>query len=303
MEANDKRNKELKKSSSIQNHNIRDLKSFVSVTGEPRQIAGLYFYMLLDCLIDLAYKISHDFFKRPHLYTELGQPTIAPILAKLNAQYGSDEKILSKSQRNAIFIPIFGESMGYLSNGKGDFPRLRDEMVCAAAAFAERVYDTGVDMLRERVRSTHRPFKEYLTGLFGDSIKWSRENALADLTENISYKILRNDGVAAIFGISTMARKEWPYNEDSNGDKLVEEISKQLHWPENSEMYITRELFSNLQRVALRGAEAIATIIDFDESRPNDELDLLILKCYSWGSALKSISSNKKTEKARLLER
>ena len=125
---------------------------------------------------------------------------------------------------------------------------------------------------------------------------------MADLAENISYKILRHEGVAAIFGISTSPKPEWPYDEDSNGDKLVEEISRQLKWPENSEMYITRELFSNLQRAALRGAEAVATIIDYNESKTDDDLDLLITKCYSWGSALKSISSYPNADRNRAAE-
>jgi len=43
------------------------------------------------------------------------------------------------------------------------------------------VYDTGVEMLQERVRSAHRPLHEYLTGLLGDSVRWSREKALAGL--------------------------------------------------------------------------------------------------------------------------
>ncbi len=286
----------------IPNHKIRNLESFNTVTNEPRQVAGLYFYMLLDCLVDLSYKVSQDFFGRPHLYTNLGQPSIAPILAKLNAQYGSDERLISKSQRNAIFVPVFGSSMGYSTNEKSDFPRLRDQLAEAASAFAERVYDTGVEMLRERVRTTHRPFKEYLTGLLGDSIRWSKAEALTNLAENISYKILRHNQVAAIFGISSTPKTEWPYDEDSNGDKLAEEISKQLKWPENSEMYITRELFSNLQRTALRGAEAIATIIDYDESKTDDDLNLLITKCYSWGSALKSISSYPEATRNRAIE-
>ncbi|MDL1944726.1 hypothetical protein FBQ99_20555 [Chloroflexi bacterium CFX2] len=275
----------------IPDHRIRNFESFKSVTSEPRQVAGLYFYLLLDCMVELSYKISQDFFKRPHLYTILGKPSIAPIIAKLNAHYGSDERVASKPQRGAIFAPVFGSSTGYAPNENGDFPRLRDQLVNAAAAFAERVYDTGVDMLRERLRTTHRPFKEYLMGLFGDSVKWSKEESLSDLTENMSYKILRHERVAAIFGISTPPKAEWPYTEDSNGDKLVEEISRQLKWPEDSQAYVTREFFSNLQRTALRGTEAIATIIDYEESSSNGDLDLLITKCYSWGSALGSISN------------
>jgi hypothetical protein len=306
----------------IPNHRICDLKSFDEVTKRDYQVAGLYFFSSLDCLVDLAYEISHDFFRRPYLYTNLpksdgnkesaksdkGSTTIAPILAKLHARYGTDETLLAKSQRDEIYRALFGKKGAWIDED-GDFPRLRNELVNACAAFAERVFDTGVEMLRERVRTTHRPFREYLTGLQGDSIRWSREEALSGLTEEISYPILRNPGVAAVFGISTFPKRAWPYAEDSNADKLVEEISKQLKWRDKTEetniadnsagKCITREHISNLQRAALRGAEALATIIDYDERADQADrddskyhnLDLLITKCYTWGSALLSLKA------------
>jgi len=297
---------------SLTNHKISDLNSFNKATGDPRQVAGLYFYSVLDCLVDLAYKVSYDFFQRPHLYIDLGSTqheasTSAPfslILAKLHAQYGSNEFLPSTVQRNEIYLPIFGRVAGYSTDEEGDFPRLRDELINAAAAFAERVFDTGVEMLRERVRSTHRPFQEYLIGLQGDSVQWSREFALPQLTDEVSYTILRNKGVAGVFGIDKPPSGSWPYTEDSNGDKLVEAISKQLMWTNQpKDMCITREHFSNLQRVALRGAEAIATIIDFQETLGNSDLDLLITKCYTWGATLMSVSSHPKTAQQTAAEK
>ena len=299
---------------SLTNYKISDLNSFNAATGDPHEVAGLYFYSVLDCLVDLTYKVSYDFFKRPHLYIDLGpiptnptdhKPThltaststpFSSILAKLHAQYGSNEFLPSTAQRDEIDLPIFGRVAGYSTDEEGDFPRLRDELINAAAAFAERVFDTGVEMLRERVRTTHRPFQEYLIGLQGDSVQWSREFALSQLTEDVSYTILRNKGVAGVFGIDKPPSGSWPYTEDSNGDKLVEAISKQLMWTNQpKDICITREQFSNLQRVALRGAEAIATIIDFQETLGNSDLDLLITKCYTWGAALLSLSSHPKT--------
>ena len=216
----------------IQDHRISDFKSFGTVTSEPRQVAGLYYFSTLDCLADLAYKVSHDFFKRPHLYTTLGsigppKVAIAAILARLHAQYGSNERVLDKAQRDEIYRGLFGQNADYPAEGdeSGDFVRLRNELVNACAAFAERVFDTGVEMLRERVRTTHRPFHQYLTGLLGDSVRWSKDQALSELTESISYAILRSHGVASVFGISTFAKSAWPYVEDSNADKEIEQIS------------------------------------------------------------------------------
>src|SRR5215469_1158656 len=151
---------------SLTNFKINDLNSFNKATGDPHEVAGLYFYSVLDCLIDLAYKVTYDFFKRPSLYIDLGltqsdaktRQILSPILARLHAEYGSNEVLPNKDQRDEIDLPIFGRVAGYSTDEAGDFPRLRDELINACAAFAERAVDTGVEMLRERVRTTHRPF-------------------------------------------------------------------------------------------------------------------------------------------------
>jgi hypothetical protein len=274
----------------IPNHRITDESSFAAITKERRQIAAAYFYLQLDCLVAYANQVALDFFRRPQLYTALGRPT-RELLARMRAQYGNDERVPSQEQRDEIFLPLFGQSSTSPANGQGDFPRLRDELVGAAAAFAERVFDTGEEMLRERVRTTHRPFKDYLTGLQGDSLVWSTDDALTGVTRKLAYPILRNKGVAAVFGISTPPREQWPFAEDANADKLVEEISKHVLVPTNVHLGVTREGISNRQRVALRGAEALATILDFSEEGTNDrDLDLLITKCYTWGSALKGLT-------------
>ena len=320
----------------IDNYRIRDRDTFSDVAGESHEMAGLYSFLLLDCLVDLAHKVSLDFFKRPHLYTNLGQPEggqpergqpeggqpeggqpegrqpeggqpeggqpeqprdrgveIAELLAVLHTRYGAYEHYPSKSQRDEIYVSLFGQSSGLpITDGVGDFPRLRDQLMEAARAFAERVYETGVEMLRERVRTHHRPFKEFLDGVQGASLRWSRNRALPILTEGTAYQILRDRGVAAVFGIPTPPKPAWPYVEDSNGDKLVEEISKQLRWDNEPGMPISREQFIDLQRAALRGAEAIATILDYNEEDADDQdQNRLITKVYTWHSALLSLRS------------
>jgi hypothetical protein len=267
---------------------IKNVDSFNEVTAGRHQISGLYFYLQLDCLIDCAHRVALDFFRRPQLYIKVGDARTAGDLARLRARYGSDERIPGQEQRDGIFFPIFSESGSYPVSAQGDFPRLRDELVRAATAFAERVFNTGEEMLRERVRTTHRPFKDYLTGLQGASVGLSR-TLLGGVTEELAYKILRDKGVAAVFGISLAPAQEWPYTEDSNADKLVEEISRQLAVTGSSQMAISREIFSNRQRAALRGAEALTTVIDFTEGASDKELDLLITRCYTWGSALRSL--------------
>jgi hypothetical protein len=101
-----------------------------------------------------------------------------------------------------------------------------------------------------------------------------------------------------VFGISGFRTEvaEYPYATDPAADALVEEMSRQLQWVDNSQILITREHISNLQRVALRGAEAIAAVIDFEEPKATEEdLELLITKCYTWGTALANLSGHPKT--------
>ncbi len=168
--------------------------------------------------------------------------------------------------------------------------------------------------LRENVRQKHRLFKEYLTGLGGSSVNWSRDGALAGLTEQVSYQILRNNGVSAVYGIATPARADWPYTFDSNADKLVEKISKQLMTPEKSpemesngkgEMprVISREEITNLQSAAIEGANAIATAIDVDGASSDNDVNLLIRKCYTWGTALRNLKKYPKTYSQTFLPR
>jgi hypothetical protein len=278
------------------NYRIRDEDSFDAATREPRQIAGLYFYLQLDFLVECAYRVGQDFFRRSHLYSALkektpaGQRTIAPDLARLRARCGSDERIPSQEQRDDIFLPVFGQSSSGAVNGEADFPRLRDGLIEAAAAFAERAFNDGVEMLREAVRSSHVPFKDYLTSVQGDSLVWSTDDALSGVARELAYPILRNRGVRAVFSINAPPEPQWPFIEDSNANKLIEEIGKQLLMPTDPQPAITRQVVSNRQRAALRGAEAIATILDFSAHDTDEDLDLLITKCYTWGSALKSLA-------------
>jgi hypothetical protein len=285
----------------IRDHRIKDLRSFEETTEEPRQIAGLYFYQILDCLVDLAFKVTIDFRKRPQLYKNLGNPSIAPTLAALNAKYGTEVNFLSRNERNEIYVPIFGSWDGSSSNQTDSFPRLRNDLVRAATAFALGA-EEGAAILREGVRTAHRPFKDYLVGLQGDSVRFSKDTALSDLTEKTCYPILRNREVAGIFGVTGIRGGDYPYATDPAEDILVEQICMQLSRIDNFPIYLTTERISNLQRAALRGVEAIATVIDFEDDPNNTtaDLDLLISKCYTWGTALNDLNGQPMAAQARI---
>jgi hypothetical protein len=279
----------------LDDYRITSLRTFKEATEEPRQIAGLYFYQILDCLVDLAYKVSADFRKRPELYRVLGP--IVETLAELNAKYGTEVNFLSAAERNEIYLPIFGNADGSSSSGNSSFALLRTDLVRAATIFAEGAVDHGVPMLREGVLTAHRPFRDYLLGLQGDSVRFSKDKALSQLTEDICYKILRNQNIARVFGVTAeISGEDYPYDTDFAEDLLIEKIAGQLTWRTDSAYLMpTRERISNLQNVALRGAEAIATAIDFDDKRPTpDDFDRLITKCYSWGTALTSLNGQSK---------
>jgi hypothetical protein len=276
----------------IKDWKITGLGSFKDATGDGREVAGLYFYQVLDCLVDLAYKVSADFRKIPQLYTVLG--TIVETIAALNAKYGTEINFLSTAERNEIYLPIFGNADGSSSNGSSNFALLRTDLVRAATIFAEGAQEQGIPILREGVLTAHRPFRDYLLGLRGDSVNFSKNTALFPLTEDICYPILRNQNIASVFSVTAkISGDDYPYDTDFVEDLLVEQIAGQLTWRTDS-VYLmpTRERISNLQNVALRGAEAIATAIDFDDKNPTpDDFVLLITKCYNWGTALTSLKS------------
>ena len=288
----------------IPNHQITDLKSFQAATTKQYAVAGLYFFSKLDCLVELAHRVSHDFFDRPELFTSLDK--VAPVLAKLHARCGNDETFLDTRQRQAIYNAVFGMPTvvdGFAAED-GNFPNLRDELLEACATFVETKFGDAPS-LRENVRQKHRLLKSYLAGLAGDSVTWSRDGALGGLTETVAYAVLRAAGISAVYGIATPADPSWPYNFDSNADKLVEAISKHMMEPRRHDdkrakpdgpAFISRERITNLQRAALEGAKAIATVIDVDAASPDGDLDVLIQKCYTWGTALGNLRNSPRAD-------
>jgi hypothetical protein len=257
-------------------HFVHSLETFNWVTAEPRDVAALYFYHQLDELIEVARAISFDFFKRPHLYRHIEEAETVSALARLHARYGHDEKLLSSDQRFKIYDGLF-------STGEHQFTGGRDALLRAAAKFSERVYDTGEEMLRAAVRDAARKFKEYLTTLPGASTSWSRRTVLPELTDKTAYRILRDRGIRAAFGQSDAVSDGWPYQVDGRGDVLVE-IASELRAPDVDRL--NRDHVGKLQRVALRGAEAIATVIEYNDQADRNIVNLLILKSYTWYAAL-----------------
>jgi hypothetical protein len=69
----------------------------------------------------------------------------------------------------------------------------------------------------------------------------------------------------------------------------LEQISSQLG--RYGARIITREEFISLQAVATRGAEALATIVDFPPNATDEDLQLLIAKCDAWGQEVAELKA------------
>jgi hypothetical protein len=268
---------------------IGDLDSFDRNAGGPYAVAGLHFYRELDCLIDLAYGISFDFFDRPHLYRAVRGP-ISDIIAELRSRYGYQEQFLARDQRHQIFAGVFGledapggQLTGIPPATEHSFGVLRDQLLAAAAAFAERVFSTSEDMLRAAVRIMHVYLRDYLQDVNGSSVQWSRNAGLPAITQGRCYQILRDPQIAARFGVAVPPVADWPFKVDANGSTLVEQISSTLM--QGGGEPISRGVFNDKQQLALRGAEALATVIDYQGEADAASIDLLITRCYIWYAA------------------
>jgi hypothetical protein len=258
---------------------IVDWASFDRRTSGKRAVSGLLFYKELDCLIDLAHCISLDFFDRPQLYRDVGDDVVRD-LTELRARYGYREDFLSREQRHQILTGIFGADEDAL--GADSFSALRDQLLAAVAAFVERVFNTSEQMLRAAVRIMHVYIKDYLQDVTGASVGWSRTVGFPAINAR-SYRILRDPQIAGRFGVNREPGIDWPVAVDANGSKLVEQISGTLMRVQTE--HISRGVFNDKQQLALRGAEALAAIIDYGGGPDAASIDLLITRCYTWYAA------------------
>jgi hypothetical protein len=269
---------------------IVDWKSFDSRTSGERAVAGLLFYKELDFLVDLAHCISLDFFDNPQLYRYVTDDVVRD-LTQLRTRYGSQEEFLSCEQRHQIFASVFGEDEGtggplsaVAPPSAESFAAQRDQVLAAAAAFTDRVFNTSEGILRRAVRIMHVYLKDYLKDVTGASVAWSRAVGFPTISERC-YRILRDPQIAARFGINSEPGPEWPVKIDANGSKLVEQITGTPMMRVQTNR-ISRGVFNDKQQLALRGAEALAAVMDYDSEYDAETdhatIDLLISRCYDW---------------------
>ncbi|MER7172339.1 hypothetical protein [Streptomyces mesophilus] len=274
---------------------ITDEASFDAMTSEPRQVAALYFYLQMDHVVCAAHRVALSAVEQPQLFTRLREKGTSGNLARLRARYGHDERVPDGAQRSAIFQGAFQETAAQSMHAMGEFsfPKERDALLDASRRYAERVYDTSVDLLLAGVRDAHVTMLSLLQGLHGDTLIWNVEESLGSIARQLAYPVLHDAGVNAVFGITAPPVSDWPFVEDSNADKLLEEIDRRIPLPAapgaDRLPPTTRTSSAKRQLAALRGAEAIIAILDFPQNGPTDQLVELASRCFLWHKALHNL--------------
>ena len=248
-------------------------------------IGAMYFRCTLDNLIELAYKVSIDFTHRPHLYKNCN---VTDELVSLQMSYGHTTGFPNLEQRRSMYIPIFGKSDGaqFENANFSAFHQLREKLIESSKAYSERVHETGLQMLEERVRSANIPLNNYLSNVNGRALQASFYQI--NNIFQIAIRILRNQDVARAFGVG-LINGLWPFqNNDPNGAMLVELIG--TNFKNQSNFIMTHDKFVLLQRVASEGQLALNLVLSANLDAP-DQLRELITRTYVWGSSLRNYTS------------
>jgi hypothetical protein len=251
-------------------------------------VARLYSIWTLDALVEIGYAISGDFIARPQLYLS---DDIPDAIVDLRMAWGTDARFPNTAQRLAMMTPIFGRSDGLapdVSTGTAPFHVARKKLVDACIAFSERAVDTGIAMLKERVRSALVPLRAHFDALAeqghaGKSLRLTASLQMGPMS-NTAVSILLAPDVAKVFSVSA-ADAQWPFQStDPNGAKLIESVGTQLPLAQDYKLGYTR--FILLQRVAQEGERALIRVISANPDS-DDDLLALISQVYTWGTSLR----------------
>lgn len=251
-----------------------------------QQLGLLYKRWVLDCISEIGHSVSVDFSYRPELYKKVGDKTASQITA-IQGQYGYTPNFPNKDIRLMLMKPIFGGSDSQMNRNDGSaFQTARMPVLAAAAGFAENAQPTAFPMHRERIRSAVVPFRRFMEDLEGDSL--SQTDIRISNIFNTAVSILKDPGVAAVFGIGETIDDKWPLDStDAEGAKLIEKITTQLS--DMSYGIISRDKFVGMQRIAEKGQQSILRILETDIESNDETLDLFSAQAFAWGSDLKLV--------------
>lgn len=244
-------------------------------------VSELYARWALDCLVDLAYAVSKDCVNRPYMYKS---DSIPSEISDLLLGYGAGPSLPDAARRRMMLVPIFGApdwQEAAAAPTPSSFRDARKQLVDACAAYAERAVDTGIQMLKERVKSALVPLRAHLENVEGRSIELSYRHIRA--VSDTAAKILKSGGVAGVFG-QPAPDTGWPFStNDPKGANVVSRIGATLTVPDNCVFSYTQ--FILLQRVASEGRRALNHIMAQDLASDKNLQDL-IGSVYTWSSSI-----------------
>jgi len=259
-----------------------------------RAIPGIYARWTLDCVVEAATVIAHDYRTRYRQYRDVDPDTIGVVLANIKSRVGFDPEWPNKDQRTAINTPLIGPSEAEAAaDSTAPFCEVAKAVRAAAIAYSERVFDTGEPMLRQAFIDACRHFHAYLTTLGGSVVTRAYKDTQPLFQK--SADVLGVEEVANAFGLPPAPTKSWPIPDvgdrsngylDGDGAYLVEEVARVLQKGKG----ITQQQFLSLQRAAAAGARTIHFVLeDHHERNKKDDPDLssLIGDAYSWATALR----------------
>lgn len=245
-------------------------------------LATLYILWVLDCIVDLAYAVSKDFSARLQLYQNV-KPDTVKLLAKINGFYDHHPDFPGPEIRATLYRPIFGELGSDWQGGGND--RSRVYLLAAAVALAENYTATpqlGDASLIEAVRSASLPFRTRLLELEGCGFE-STYNRVTNIFETAE-SILKDPGIAGVFGVAAIKDPDWPRKPDSNGARLVHQIRSQL--PDIPGGLIKPDEFIQKQRMADQGHKSIVGILDPEIDTDDAKLLQVNTHLYAWAREL-----------------
>src|SRR4051812_22162296 len=155
---------------------ISDWNSFDSTTNVTdkedqhgkRHIAGLYYFFMTDCLVDIAYGLSKEVFKKPQDFKNFMGAANIDKIAEFRYQYGRSVTYLDKDQRSDIYHSVFGTGESTFLNDNSDFGRLLSDIIRASVDFRQNSSDKGIGFLvSQQLYDAHRTFVEYLDRVHG----------------------------------------------------------------------------------------------------------------------------------------
>jgi hypothetical protein len=244
----------------------------------------LYVRWTLDGVVEIAYAIALDFATRPQSYTSQMPDSIVD----LRLAYGTSAQFPDLAHRQAMVWPILGPSDA-LKAGAGATPSLfqqaRQTFFDACTAFVERVADSGLDQLTNRVLISIVGLRTHFFRLSGRAFELVSQ--VIDGETDTVYDILRSPGVAGAFGFPPAA-SGWPIaNTDPNGANLIEAAGRLL--PADSAYRIGFTRFILLQQAAQAGQLALDTVLQATD--PPNEVSAIVTSGYNWATTLREFQN------------